>query len=131
MRSKGIGDFVTRKVITVAPTDNLQQVIDKMALHNIGAVVVTSAGHPVGILTERDILKRVAAKQVAAAGQQVEPFMTPKLVTVGANDDVREVAGKMVRGNLRHVPVVENGELVGILSIKDVVAALLAVGDVG
>ena len=129
-KAKGIGEYISRRVVTVEPSANLQQVIEKLAFHNIGAVVVMKSQRPVGILSERDILKRVSAKKVDPSKEVVEPFMTPKLVTIGSNDDVKDVAVKMVRGNFRHLPVVEDGELIGILSIKDVLRAVLSIGDV-
>ncbi|MBI5368755.1 MAG: CBS domain-containing protein [Planctomycetes bacterium] len=125
MKAKSLGEFISRRVVTVEPQDNLLRVIEKMATYNIGAVVVLKTGRPVGILTERDILKRVVAKHVDPKNETVESYMTPKLVTVSTGDDVAGVAQRMVKGNFRHLPVVEDGELVGILSIKDVLAALL------
>ncbi|MBI3272527.1 MAG: CBS domain-containing protein [Planctomycetes bacterium] len=122
MKKTLVADLMRKNVVTVERDVPIQTVVDRMALENIGAVVVTDRSFPVGIFTERDALKRVLAKGVNPHVNRIDSVMTPKFVFVGPAEGLREVARKMHLGNFRHLPVVEDGKLQGMLSIRDLLA---------
>lgn len=128
-----VSQYMSRTVVTMDRDTPIDQVVTKMALMNIGAVVITAGEEPVGIFTERDAVKRVLARRVNTQSAKVALVMTPKFVAVAPEDGLHEVCQRMRKGNFRHLPVVESGKLVGILSIRDVATALegLAWGDPG
>ena len=111
-----------RDVITTQPHRTLKEVVDLLADRGVGAVVVSDASLSVlGILSERDVV-RVIAKQGASALQDpVSRYMTPKVITVKSDDTIEHVMQTMTAGRFRHVPVVDGGRLIGIISIGDVV----------
>jgi CBS domain-containing protein len=107
------------KVITIRPGQSLEEAARLMAEHNIGAlVVVDEAGHPVGIISERDIVRAVAK---GAVSESVGRLMTKDVIIGLPQDDLISVAHTMTEKRFRHLPIMEQGELVGIVSIRDVV----------
>src|SRR5262245_41142876 len=95
-----------------------------MATHRVGSAVVQDAEHLAGILTERAVLKAVAAG-AEPESSTVQDFMTSDVVTVGPEWDLIEAAGEMARRRIRHLVVYDGGQLLGILSVRDVLPALL------
>lgn len=119
--SKDIG------VVTVPPHRTLEETTRLLAEHRIGTVVVTSAdGQLLGILSERDIVKAVAAEGSGALTHAVSQHMTKRVEVARRDELVDSIMERMTRGRFRHMPVVENGRLVGIVSIGDVVKHRLA-----
>jgi CBS domain-containing protein len=109
-------------VVTAAPTASLAEAVKVLAARRIGAVVVTGADRRiVGILSERDIVQALAEKGPAVLDMPIAEAMTRKVFTCGANETVREIMERMTAGRSRHIPVVEQGRLAGIISIGDVV----------
>lgn len=91
-----------------------------MAKNNIGAVVcIEKDGSTVGIFTERDLLKKVVAAEVSLT-DPVSKVMTKDLVTAQLHDELDKIPEMMLKGGFRHVPIMDGFELVGILSIKDI-----------
>ncbi|MDX1616885.1 MAG: CBS domain-containing protein [Candidatus Promineifilaceae bacterium] len=110
-------------VITAAPGDSLADAVATLAKHNIGALVVIDDGeHVVGIISERDVV-RVLAERADALSLTVETVMTREVVVGLPQDDVMSVAHTMTERRFRHLPVVEDGRLMGIVSIGDVLKA--------
>ncbi len=108
-------------VITIHPNQSLKEAAALLTQHNIGAlVVVNESGAPVGILSERDIV-RAAARRDDALAQPVNAVMTRDVVTASPQDDLQAVMQSMTDGNFRHVPILDQGALVGIVSIRDLV----------
>jgi len=111
------------KVVTIRPEQSIREALGVLAHHNIGAlVVVDGAMRPIGILSERDIV-RAAAKDEKVFPLLVSQLMTRDLVLGGPGDDLGAVGQTMVQRHIRHLPVVESGKLVGMVSIGDVVKA--------
>ena len=112
-----------RGVVTIGPEDSIRQALGLLAQHNIGAlIVVDSRQQPVGILSERDIV-REAARNEGVFAQAVSALMTKDVVIGGPQDDLHSVAHTMIERRIRHLPVMDRGTLVGIVSIGDVVKA--------
>jgi CBS domain-containing protein len=110
-------------VITIRPAETIRQALGLLAEHNIGAlVVVDEGGRPVGILSERDIV-RDAAKNEAVFVRTVESLMTRNVIAGIPKDDLVAVGNTMTERRIRHLPVMESGRLVGIVSIGDVLKA--------
>ncbi|MEX2176612.1 MAG: CBS domain-containing protein [Pirellulaceae bacterium] len=112
-----------RAVHTCGPEDTLADVVDLLVGHNIGSLVVMQAGEMIGIITERDILRASTATRGALAAAQVHQRMTRCPVVASLQDEVTDVMGVMTDRRIRHLPVVEQGQLVGIISIGDLVKA--------
>src|SRR5574341_36732 len=113
------------QVFTIQPDKSLKDAIALLVRHNIGAlVVVDAAGKPVGIISERDII-REAGKTQDLFAQPVRRVMTKDVTTGTPYDDLKSVLQTMTNRHFRHLPVVEHGKLVGIVSIGDVVKAQL------
>jgi CBS domain-containing protein len=109
-------------VVTIDPTANLAAAARQLAERRIGAVLVLGADRRVaGILSERDIVRSIAASGAEALNGPVSQSMTRKVVTCSPNDTLDRVLEQMTAGKFRHVPVLEQGQLAGIISIGDVV----------
>jgi CBS domain-containing protein len=112
-----------RELIEVAPEDTLGEVAERMSGANVGAVVVKDYGRLIGILTERDMLKAMAAR-VHTSEARVRQWMTESPITASAQTDVEEAARTMLENGFRHLPVLdESGQVAGIASLRRVVAA--------
>ena len=110
------------KVITIAPTATLEEAITVLASNRIGAVVVLGPEQRViGILSERDIVRALSEHGASALKQPLAQTMTRIVVTCGESETISEIMERMTRGRFRHVPVLEQDRLVGIISIGDVV----------
>ena len=109
-------------VVTTQPHRTLVEVIELLASKGIGAVVVADAARTVlGIISERDIVRALAAGGEHALGEPVSRHMTAKVFTVTENTAIDSVMETMTAGRFRHVPVVDNDKLIGLVSIGDVV----------
>jgi len=128
LKNKGSG------VVTARQDDTLQRIARLIADHRIGAVVVVGAdGHPMGIVSERDIVNALAAYGAGVLAMQAERVMTRALLTSRLDQTADELLSVMTASRVRHLPVVENGKLAGIVSIGDVVKLKLdeAAAEVG
>jgi CBS domain-containing protein len=120
-----ISDVLARKgalVATVRPTTTVNSALDKLAEHNIGALIVTEAdGEIVGIVSERDIVRALPQRGPEVLNAEVREIMTSPLVTATPHTDVVDAMRSMTDKRVRHLPVLDDGELVGIVSIGDIV----------
>ena len=122
MTVKAILSRKGRDVVTIAPSATLSEAAKLLGERRIGAVVVTGADHRVaGILSERDIVRMLAERGPAALDDNVGAVMTRKVTTCTEADTVAFIMERMTEGKFRHLPVVEQGKLVGVISIGDVV----------
>ena len=111
-----------RDVVTIDPNANLATAVKVLAERRIGAVVATGPeDRIVGILSERDIVTALAARGLGALETKVSEVMTRKVTTCNASDTISSIMERMTAGKFRHVPVLEQGRLAGIVSIGDVV----------
>jgi CBS domain-containing protein len=122
MTVKSILSTKGSNVITIEPTASLESSIGTLAKHRIGALVVLGADQRViGILSERDIVRALAEGGAAALNTPLAQIMTRKVFTCGETETVTAIMERMTAGKFRHVPVVEQDRLLGIVSIGDVV----------
>lgn len=109
-------------VVTTQPHRTLSEVAKMLSDKGIGAIVVTGAnGEVLGIVSERDVVRAIAQQGAAALDHAVSRYMTAKVVTTRERATVDSLMETMTAGRFRHVPVVENERLVGLISIGDVV----------
>ena len=117
----------TEGVFTVTPATTLAQAAKILAEKRIGSVVVSEDGSRAdGILSERDIVRVLASRGAAVLEESVSTHMTQDIVTCTRSDSAETVLQKMTDGRFRHMPVVEDGTMVGIVTIGDVVKARLS-----
>ena len=128
MAQELVREMMSGQVLTCEPDTILYDAIELMALRNIGAVVVEEDGRAVGILTERDVLKRVVLGGLQVRHEQVRAVYTPDLVSIKPEQSIDEVVQKMFSGRFRHLPVMENGRVIGMVSSTDVVRYLATRG---
>ncbi|MBJ7338883.1 CBS domain-containing protein [Mycolicibacterium sp.] len=115
LRNKGAG------VLTVAPETLISELLTGLVTHNVGAMVVVGPTGVIGIVSERDVVRMLHDHGAGALGRRVADIMTSEVITCTPHDTVDSLSGLMTTHRVRHVPVVENGQLAGIVSIGDVV----------
>ncbi|HHW78414.1 MAG TPA: CBS domain-containing protein [Xanthomonadaceae bacterium] len=112
--------------VTVPATATVADAIRAMTEYRVGSVIVPNAdGSPAGIFTERDVLKLCAEGRTDFAKMSIRPYMTCDMTTGKPSDTVSEVLAIMTTKRFRHMPVVEDGKMVGVVSIGDLVKAKL------
>lgn len=119
-----IADILRTKgsdVATVVPSAGVGEVVRLLAEHNVGALVVVEQDEVVGIVSERDIVRRLADDGADLLHREVADVMTAEPVTAGPDHSIDDIASLMTERRIRHVPVVVDGQLVGVVSIGDVV----------
>jgi IMP dehydrogenase len=125
-----VRDMIRKKgyqVYSIAPDATVLDALTMMAEHNIGALLVMSDGEMVGIISERDCIRKVDVKGRNAKDTQVKEIMTSNVVTLEASHPLEECMSLMIEKNFRHLPVCEGKELLGILSVRDVLKEVIEV----
>ena len=112
-------------VFGIGPDATVYDALSLMNEHNVGAVVVIDGGALVGILSERDYARKVILLERASQETLVSEIMTPDVETVGTDDTIDRCMELMTDGHFRHLPVVDDGAVVGVISIGDVVKAVI------
>jgi CBS domain-containing protein len=114
-------------VITISPKATLTEAVELLSAHRIGAVIVSADGRGVlGILSERDVVRELGKRGTACLNDRVEQVMTSKIISCSKSEPAVAVLQKMTDGRFRHMPVMEGAEMVGLISIGDVVKARLS-----
>jgi CBS domain-containing protein len=119
-----VTEIMSRAVLTVEADVSLSEAARRMDERHVGAALVLEGGSLRGIVTERDVLRAVAAGPVE--GASVADWMTHHPETIDASETTAHAASLMIHGGFRHLPVLEDGELVGIVSIRDLMRVTLA-----
>ena len=109
------------EVTTIAPEANIKRAADWLRAKNVGALVVTSNDGVLGIISERDIVRAFSRYGEQVASMQVKDIMTHGLITASPGDDLTHLMRLMTSHRVRHMPVLRNGKLAGMISIGDVV----------
>ena len=108
-------------IYSVDPGDNVSVAIDILSEKRIGAVLVVTSGNLCGVFSERDIVRTLKSVGAGALNRPVEEFMTKELFTCGMEDTIDHLMGLMTEKRVRHVPVIDDGKLAGMITIGDVV----------
>jgi CBS domain-containing protein len=114
-----VGDAITKNPITIKPSASLKQCADLMAKKHVGSILVEEKGKIVGILSEQDIVRKAVAKGVAAK-KKVKDVMATKLITISPDKDVFDAIRVMRDYNIRHLPVMNKDQFVGLVTMKDI-----------
>jgi CBS domain-containing protein len=115
-RSETVAAIMSRHLLTAAATDSLVDAARRMGERRVGAILVMDGEKLLGIMTERDVLRAVGANRIDGS---VADWMTRDPITVDSHATHGEAAMMMIHGGFRHVPIVDNGKLVGIVSVRD------------
>jgi CBS domain-containing protein len=121
-----ISDILRHKggdVITIAPSDTVANLLNSLAEHNVGALLVIDGSDVVGVVSERDVVRRLAESGAGLLDVAVDEIMTSVVVSCTSTDSVDSVAETMTERRVRHMPVLDDGRLIGIVSIGDVVSS--------
>jgi CBS domain-containing protein len=117
----------TSGVFTLSPNATLSEAATLLSEKRIGAIIVSKDGkHPAGILSERDIVRELGKRGVTCMTDTLDKVMTAKLITCARGDSADSVMQKMTDGRFRHMPVMDETEMIGLISIGDVVKARLS-----
>ncbi len=116
-----VRDVMTENVRTVRPNSTITEVVRKMNKFEVGSVVVVEGEKPVGIITERDILRRVLEVTLAPEAMKAKEIMSSPLVTVNDQLTIEEAARIMSDRHIKKLPVVKDGKLAGIVTSTDIV----------
>jgi CBS domain-containing protein len=119
----------TRAVIKVTPEQSVLDAIKVLASENIGAAIVMSGDRLAGIFSERDYTRKVILKGRSSDSTRVEEIMTPNVVVVNPRTKTRDCMALMTEKNIRHLPVVDEGRVIGMVSIRDIVSDIIADQD--
>ena len=111
---------------SVSPDATVYDALKLMAEKNLGAVMVLSGDKLVGIFSERDYARKIILKGKSSKETTVEEIMTPEVVTVEAKNSIEECMGLMTNKRIRHLPVLESEKVVGVVSIGDIVKAIIS-----
>jgi CBS domain-containing protein len=120
-----VRDVMTADIITVKTTDKVSNAIEMMTAHDIGSVIVTQDGKPQGVVTERDILKRVCPEHLCIKGVTVGEIMSSPLVHIEADAGLGQASSLMALKDVRRLLVMDKGKVVGIVTQKDVMRGTL------
>lgn len=113
-------DAMTTKPVSVSPEITLQECASIMNENHVSTVVVQDNGHSVGILSDQDIVRKVVAKGDNPLNKKVREFMETNLVTIEPETDIYNALIKMRDMNIRHLPVVKDNQMTGLLTLKDI-----------
>jgi CBS domain-containing protein len=115
-----------KQVWSVEPNLSLIEVLKKLRSHNVGALLVVEAGEVKGIISERDFAYQIADNGACPLDAPVSIWMTKEVIAISSSTSINECMQLMSREHIRHLPVVDEGRLVGIISIGDVVRAVIS-----
>ena len=115
-----------QQVHTIGPGQMVVDALKVMADKNVGALPVVQDGHVVGVFSERDYARKLVLKGRSSIGTPVDAVMSAPVITVGPQESIDRCMGIMTDSHLRHLPVVENGHLLGLVSIGDLVKEAIA-----
>lgn len=115
LQSKGVDVFA------VSPGMTVKEAVDVLGEKNIGAVIVKDGGKVTGILSERDVVRRIRTEGPGVLSRTVADCMTKSPITCGPDATLDDVLSRMTEKRIRHLPVVDGGKLIGVISIGDVV----------
>jgi signal-transduction protein with cAMP-binding, CBS, and nucleotidyltransferase domain len=116
-----VGDVMSKNVLTIAPDADIIESANLMAKRKLGSIVVCCKGKVVGILTEQDLARKVLAREVDTKKARIKDIMTKRVYTTSPEKDLYEAMLQMGENKVKHLPVIKEGKLVGIISFKDII----------
>ncbi len=125
-----VKDIMTRNVATVDIKSNIPQLARRMLELDVGSVIITDNKSPVGIVTERDIVRKIISMNLKPSDISVRELMTTPLITIPASEAVTDAMHRMVKMKIRRLPVVEAGRLIGIVTDIDLIAVSAEMGSI-
>lgn len=123
-----VRDMIRKKggeVFGIAPDATVYEALAAMAKHNTGALLVMNGKEMVGIVTERDCIRKVELLEKSVRDTKVSEIMTPDVITVSCDQPLEECEALMMEKSIRHLPVYDGGDLVGLLSVRDVLREMI------
>lgn len=117
------------KAFSVRPENTVLEALAAMAEHDIGAVMITEGDRLLGIFTERDYARKVILHGRASKDTKISDLMTPNVCTITPSHTIDQVMNIMTENRFRHLPVVDHGKIAGIITIGDVVKAVIAMQE--
>jgi CBS domain-containing protein len=112
-------------VWSISPDATVLEGLELMAEKNIGALLIVEAGRPVGIMSERDYARKIILEGRSSRDTRIRSIMTTKLVAAGPEDSIEQGLAIMTRERIRHLPIMQAGEVLGFVSIGDLVRATI------
>jgi len=122
-------EVMTREVCTASPEESLYIAAKKMIEFGVGSIVVVENEKPKGIVTERDILHKVIAKNKLPSEVKLKDIMSSPVITITSKTSVREAARIMLKKGVRRLPVIDNGKLIGIVTDTDILTVSMDIGE--
>jgi CBS domain-containing protein len=132
MKMKTVAELLRAKpsrVVSVRPEQSVLEAIKVLASEDIGAAIVMVGERLVGIFSERDYTRKIVLKGRSSDTTRVEEIMTPNVIVVSPRTKTRECMALMSEKNIRHLPVVDEGRVTGMVSIRDIVSDIIADQD--
>lgn len=115
-----VADIMVREVVTINPSASMEEAVLKMSENKIGSLIVLENYQIVGVLTEREVIKNIKQLLKEAGRLHVRDLMSKKIIGIGPDKEVEEAARLMAREDIKKLPVVDNGKLVGIVTDTDI-----------
>jgi CBS domain-containing protein len=125
-----VKEIMTREVASVDIKSNVPMLAKKMLELDVGSVIITDRAQPVGIVTERDIVRKIISKNLKPVNVSIKELMSTPLITIPASEDVSDAMYKMVKMQIRRLPVVEDSKLAGIITDIDLLAISAEMGNI-
>lgn len=119
-----VHQLMNKNVVTIDDKQNVYEAAKLMADKDIGTLIVIDNGKPIGIITERDLVKRICAKDLKASDIMIKDIMSKPLITIQPNAPIELAATLMAESKIRRLPVVKDDELVGIITTADIIKDL-------
>jgi len=119
-----VKDVMVTNLITIEADDTVKKAAELMDKHDIGCLIVVSCGNPIGIVTERDMLQRIMLQKRDIAKTRVGNIMSAPLIATTPETDIRDAVRLMNERRIKKLPVVQEGELIGLVSLTDVMRSL-------
>jgi CBS domain-containing protein len=132
LKMKTVAELLKAKparVVSVRPEQSVLEAIKVLAAEDIGAAIVMTGDRLAGIFSERDYTRKVILKGRSSDTTRVEEIMTPNVVCVSPRTKARECMALMTEKNIRHLPVMDEGRVIGMISIRDIVSDIIADQD--
>lgn len=130
MISLMVDSIMVKKVVTFKPEALVTDIAKVMSKKNISCVVIVKNYKPIGLLTERDVIKKIVSKKLSTVNLKAKDIMTTKLLYIHSRENIFHAADLMRKKHIRRLPVVEKGKLVGLITETDVVNAMTSIAQI-